>query len=372
MAKVYTAIGLMSGTSMDGIDAAIIETDGRDHLRHGPSVGIAYDPAMRARIAQAVEAFGGATDRDSRPGIARDVERAITIAHARAIETLCARASLGPAAIDVVGFHGQTVLHRPEIGLTIQLGDGPALARMCGIDVVFDLRADDMRAGGQGAPLVPAYHAALARALDLPRPVAFVNIGGVANVTWIPAEGEPIAFDTGPGNALIDDWCAARIGVPVDRDGALAASGRVDDAALARLLAHPYFDLGLPKSLDRGDFSAAEVTSLSPQDGAATLAAFTAATIAGAARLCPAPPLAWVVCGGGRRNPVIMDGLRARVTGDVRACEDLGLNGDDIEAEAFAYLAVRSLENLPLTFPGTTGVAEPTGGGRLCRYGQAA
>jgi anhydro-N-acetylmuramic acid kinase len=370
--RIYTAIGLMSGTSMDGIDAAVVETDGRDHLHHGPSISIAYDAGMRARIARAAEAFRGTTDRDGRPGISAEVEQEITIAHASAIETLCRRAGLARGQVDIVGFHGQTVFHRPEIGLTVQLGNGPLLARLCGIDVVFDMRADDMRAGGQGAPLVPAYHVALARTLDLPRPVAFVNIGGVANITWVPPDGEPVAFDTGPGNALIDDWCVARIGVPVDRDGALAARGRIDEAALARLTAHRYLDLGYPKSLDRGDFSTAEVAALSPEDGAATLAAFTAATIAGAARLCPAPPLAWVVCGGGRRNPAILDGLRARVTGDLFTCEDVGLRGDDIEAEAFAYLAVRSLENLPLTFPGTTGVAAPTGGGRLCRYGQAA
>jgi anhydro-N-acetylmuramic acid kinase len=350
----------------------VIETDGRDLLRHGASVSVAYGPAMRSRIAEAIEVFKGVSERTGRPGIAQDVEQEITIAHAYAIEALCSEANLQPRDVDVVGFHGQTVLHRPEIGLTVQLGNGPMLARMCGIDVVFDLRADDMRAGGQGAPLVPAYHAALARTLDLPRPVAFVNIGGVANITWIPAEGEPIAFDTGPGNALIDDWCADRIGVPIDRDGALAAVGRVDEPALARLAAHPYFARSLPKSLDRGDFSSSEVAHLSPADGAATLSAFTAATIVAGAALFPAQPASWVVCGGGRRNPVIMAGLQGRATGNVLACEDVGLRGDVIEAEAFAYLAVRSLESLPITFPGTTGVAAPTVGGRLCRYGQAA
>jgi anhydro-N-acetylmuramic acid kinase len=231
--------------------------------------------------------------------------------------------------------------------------------------VVNEFRLADVAAGGQGAPFVPLYHQVLARGLD--RPVAVVNIGGVANVTYVGANSELIAFDTGPGNAALDDWAHRHTGEPVDRDGKLARSGRANDAALKAMLASPYFDKKPPKSLDRLDFTFAPVERLSPADGAATLTAFTAAAIARAAEHFPAQAKTWIICGGGRHNPALMAELRARLGGVVLTAEDAGWRGDFIEAEAFAYLAVRSIKGLPLSLPSTTGVPYPMPGGRLHR-----
>jgi anhydro-N-acetylmuramic acid kinase len=276
--------------------------------------------------------------------------------------------------MDLIGFHGQTVLHAPDRRLTIQLGDGQALARRVGVPVVFDLRAADMAAGGEGAPLVPIYHRALVQAAGLDGTTVVVNIGGVANITRIGPDGDLVAGDTGPGNALIDDFVRSRSGAPMDAGGELAARGRVDQAVLACLMADPWFDRPMPKSLDRGAFTADGVAELSIEDGAATLTAFTSRTIVkgivmagGADRI--------VVSGGGAANPVLMrmlaeaaDAPLATAAGmPVVSATELGWSPDFIEAEAFAYLAARSVRGLPLTFPGTTGVPAPTTGGVLAR-----
>jgi anhydro-N-acetylmuramic acid kinase len=233
--------------------------------------------------------------------------------------------------------------------------------------VVNDLRGADVAAGGEGAPLVPIYHAALAR--DLPKPVAVVNIGGVANVTWIgPGLGEGdelLAFDTGPGNAPLDDWCAKRAGLRFDRDGALASAGKVERTRLERFSEHRYFAKRPPKSLDRGDFNETWVDGLSVVDGAATLTHGTARAIALAARHFPRAARLWVITGGGARNPTLVRAIAQETGGEVVTADSLGWNGDAIEAQAFAFLAVRSLQGLPITFPGTTGVPRPLTGGRL-------
>ena len=238
-----------------------------------------------------------------------------------------------------------------------------SLARATGVKVVSDLRIADVKAGGQGAPLVPVYHAALAR--DLPRPLAVVNVGGVGNVTWIGADGSLLAFDTGPGNGPIDDWCARRAGLRFDRDGALAASGKVDRARVERFSEHRYFAAKPPKSLDRGDFSDSWAEGLSVADGAATLTRGTARAIALAARHFPTPVAQWVISGGGARNPTLLKAIAEETRGKVVTADSLGWNGDALEAQAFAFLAVRSLRGLPITFPGTTGAPRPMTGGRL-------
>jgi anhydro-N-acetylmuramic acid kinase len=296
------------------------------------------------------------------------VERELTEIHAAAVRALLAVDSVAPESVTVVGFHGQTILHEPHRRRTWQIGDGALLARLTGIDVVNDFRSRDVAEGGQGAPLVPLYHAALAA--GLPRPLAVLNIGGVANVTWIGEHGdtgELLAFDTGPGNALLDDWALRHTGRPVDSGGSLARAGRVNEPALATLLANPYFDLPAPKSLDRDAFDPAPLAGLSAADGAATLVAFTAASIARSAELFPRPVQRWLVTGGGRHNPVLMAALGKRLAVPVAPVEDVGWQGDALEAQAFAYLAVRSLRGLPLSVPGTTGVPRPMTGGQLHR-----
>ena len=354
------AVGLMSGTSMDGIDAALIRSDGGGSVTAGGFLSLPYDAEMRRRLRSVL---GGR-------GAVAEVERELTLRHAEAVRRLLAEAGLAPTAVRVVGFHGHTILHRPQERRTWQIGDGALLAAETGVDVVADLRSNDVALGGEGAPLVPLYQAALAAGLE--RPLAVVNIGGVANVTWIGpgdvgADEAVLAFDTGPGNALINDWVEQHGGEPLDRDGALAAAGRADAAILAGLLDSPYFGRRPPKSLDRDDFSAAPVAGLSLEDGAATLTAFTAAAIAGAAAHFPAPARRWLVTGGGRHNPTLMRELSARLGVPVEPVEAVGWQGDALEAQAFAYLALRALAGLPLTLPTTTGVSRPATGGRLHR-----
>jgi anhydro-N-acetylmuramic acid kinase len=368
MSRMLRAIGLMSGTSMDGIDVALIDTDGEDRVERGPSATFAYAPDFRARLAAAIEDARGLTDRNARPGCLAAVERELTERHAAAVRTVLAERGIDPGSVAVTGFHGQTVLHAPERRLTVQLGDGATLAKLSGIDVVYDLRAADVEAGGQGAPLAPVYHRALAARLP-DRPVAVVNIGGVGNVTWIGRGGTLSAFDTGPGNAPIDDWMLRHTGKALDGDGKTAAGGNVDEAILNELLMNPYFGCVPPKSLDRNAFAVDPVLRLSVADGAATLTAFTAASIARAREHFPEEPGLWVICGGGRRNRTLMTMIAARVECAVAPAEAAGFDGDAVEAEAWAYLAVRSLKGLPITFPGTTGVAAPMTGGVLARGG---
>lgn len=355
----------MSGTSLDGIDVALLKTDGEEIVHRDASRTYPYEEDQRQMLREAIVEAAALTDRTARPGSLAAIEWALTDWHAIAVERFCAELGLTDSDIDVVGFHGQTVLHRPERGLTVQLGDGPLLARRIGRPVVYDMRAADVAAGGQGAPLVPVYHRALASSLK-ERPVAFLNIGGVANVTWIGVDGQLIAFDTGPGNALIDDWCERHTGLAQDTDGTLALRGTVDEDRLYAALENSYFDLPPPKSLDRNAFADMRLEGLSLEDGAATLARFTASSILLARDWFPDRPRRWIVCGGGRRNPAILSGLADRGELVVTA-EEAGFNGDSMEAEAWAYLAVRGLRRLPLTYPGTTGVAEAKTGGVCAR-----
>jgi len=349
------AIGLMSGTSLDGVDAAWLETDGEKVGRIGPSLTLPYDPALRADLRRLLDLAPGLSPSD--PFLA-DVTARLTARHAEAVK------ALGEPA-DIVGFHGQTILHRPAARRTWQIGDAALLARAVGVRVAYDFRSADVAAGGEGAPLAPILHAALAESLD--NPLAVLNIGGVANITWLGADGALLACDTGPGNGPLDDWTRQKTGDPFDRDGALAAAGRPDAAVLARLLAHPYFARPMPKSLDRLDFSqalaASGLSGLSAPDGAATLAAFTAESVARAP--LPGQPRRMIVCGGGRHNPAIMAALRARLPYAVEPVETVGWNGDALEAQCFGHLAVRVSRGLPLSFPGTTGVPHPLAGGLI-------
>lgn len=352
-------VGLMSGTSLDGIDAALVESDGESVRPTDAFWTEPYPAAMRARI----RAVLGRADRDHPDLVA--VATALTDRHADAVRALLRQEGLAAAEIAAIGFHGQTVHHDPARGLTVQLGDGARLAAALGIDVVDDFRSADMRAGGQGAPFAPAYH--MARAAGLERPLAILNLGGVGNVTWLGTRGEAMAFDTGPANALIDDLVAARTGGTCDQDGRLAAAGTARGARFAALLAHPYFSAPPPKTLDRNDFAGLVLDDLSLEDGAATLTALTVETVGLALAHLPEPPRRWLVTGGGRRNPTLMAALCARLRAPVEPVEAVGWNGDAVEAQAFGYLAARHLAGLPLSWPGTTGVALPQTGGRLHR-----
>ncbi len=349
------AIGLMSGTSLDGVDAAWLETDGARVARFGRSLTLPYDDRLRDDLRRLL---------DRAPHLATDDPALLDATHRLTLRHAEAVAALGEPA-DLIGLHGQTILHRPQQRRTWQIGDAALLARLCGLPVAHDFRAADVAAGGEGAPLAPVFHAALAAGLE--KPLAVLNIGGVANVTFLGADGTLLACDTGPGNGPLDDWAARHLGRPCDRDGALALAGRADAAVLARLLAHPYFARKAPKSLDRLDFAASlaasGIAALGAADGAATLVAFIAGAVARTA--LPAPPRRWLVAGGGRHNLAIMAALAARLPAPVAPVEAVGWDGDALEAQCFALLAVRVRGGLPLSFPGTTGVAAPLPGGRI-------
>ncbi len=343
---------------MDGVDAALIETDGETISHFGPTAFVPYNSGfvdcLRTLLCPEPE----------KKSHYHHIIGELTALHGDVVDVLLGDHAIAPESIHVIGFHGQTVYHAPADKLTIQLGDARALAERMRIKVVSDFRQDDVSAGGQGAPLAPLYHRALARNLD--KPLAVINVGGVANVTLLgQAEDDILAFDTGPGNALVDDWVYQMTGQPYDDLGELALAGCVDRGALAQLMDHEYFDLAPPKSLDRNDFDPSPVAGLSLEDGAATLVAFSAQTIAQGCSLAGHNPARWLVCGGGRHNRALMAALEKNAQVGVEPVEAVGWQGDALEAQAFAFLAVRVLQGLVTSLPSTTGVGNPVCGGSI-------
>jgi anhydro-N-acetylmuramic acid kinase len=362
------AIGLMTGTALDGfVDVALIRTDGESVAEFGEFGLFPYSDADRTVLADSVAAARKWAFEGAPPANFEEATQVITRIYASAIKQLLAQANMMPDQIAYVGGHGLTVLHRPDLGRTLQLLDGVALARMVGIDTVYDFRTADMVAGGQGAPLAPIYHAAILAHAKFDPPSAILNLGGVANVTWWGGERELAAFDTGPANGPVNEWIEAHGRGSYDRDGAIAARGRVHEGRLLEILDHPWFDLPYPKSLDRYDFDAGLVRGLSLEDGAATLTALVGACLNLALGQLPSRPKTLIVAGGGRKNPVMMADIAARCGVSLVDADAVGLRGDAVEAECFGLLAVRSARGLPLSFPATTGVSEPTTGGVLAR-----
>lgn len=366
-------IGLMTGTVLDGnIDVAAIRTDGDGEVEFGPWTLAPYPPGLIDLLTETVRQARAWNFEGPDPVLFAEAERALTIAQSDAVAALMATAGLTAADVAAVGFHGQTVLHRaptPErIGDTRQLGDGQLMADRLGVDVVYDFRSADVRAGGQGAPLSAIYHVALMRRMGAGPETAALNLGGVGNLTWWGGGDDFVAFDTGPANAPINDWVKRFGAGDYDVDGKLCFAGKVDEVRLAELLEHRYLVQAYPKSLDRFDFSADMANGLGLEDGAATLTAFTAGAVGRGLDLLPIRPTRLVVCGGGRKNPAIMAALKERARVDVVPAEAMQFRGDAIEAECFAYLAMRVLRGLPISFPTTTGVPQPMTGGRVARH----
>jgi len=363
-------LGFMTGTSLDAVDMAVLETDGEEITRLGPTGERKLDPTARALIEAATADALRWSPGEPAPQSFAAAAAAIADEHIAAGDDFMRRNRLLPEDLDLIGLQGQTVLHAPPgpgraVGRSVQLIDAEAVARALGIPVAYDFRSDDVAAGGQGAPLAPAYHAALVRYSTLSTPTAVLNLGGVANVTLVGADGWLEAFDTGPANGMLDLLVQARGQGRYDADGALATAGRVDQPVLEAYLADPYFARRGPKSLDRFDFSLEPVAALSIEDAAATLTAFAAETVVRGLKALAEVPLRLVVTGGGRRNPALMQAIRDRLPFPALTAEDVHWRGDSIEAEAFAYLAARCLLGLPISFPRTTGVAEPMTGGRI-------
>jgi anhydro-N-acetylmuramic acid kinase len=342
----------MSGTSMDGIDMALLDTDGEHRIVPGPWRSQPYPEDLRVELLSL---------KPSDPPFER-LQARVTDLQAAAVRALCGQAGIAESTLDCVGFHGQTIWHDPSHQLTVQLGDGARMARDLGCVVVNRFRDNDLAHGGEGAPLAPAYHRALAMAANLPLPTGIVNIGGVSNITLIAEDGM-FACDCGPGNALVDDWVRRRTGLSYDESGRLAGTGRVHSGKLSELLNHPFFRRTGARSLDRNAFSIGSLHGLATEDGAATLVAFTVEAIARCVEQQSYRARQWIVVGGGRHNLVMVDQLRTRLAVPLRTAEDLHWAGDALEAQAFAYLAVRSLRGLPLSWPSTTGVSEPVTGG---------
>lgn len=363
-------LGFMSGTSLDAVDMAVLDTDGEVILGFGPAGERKLSAATRAVVEAAIAEARTWARGEPPPAIFETAAAAVAEEHLGAARAFLRNAGLETKDLDLVGVHGQTVLHeapttaRPT-GRTAQLIDARRLADGLGLPAAFDFRTADVEAGGQGAPLAPVYHAALTRWSSLEAPVAILNLGGVGNATLVRDGGRLDAFDTGPANGMIDLWVQARTGARCDQGGALARAGRVHPAIVTAYLDHPYFATRGPKSLDRFDFSLDPVGGLSLEDGAATLTAFAAQAVARGLNTLPLRPTRVIVCGGGRCNPALMDAIAERLSIPVFAAEAVGWRGDSIEAEAFAYLAARTLEGLPISFPGTTGVPEAMTGGRV-------
>lgn len=364
------SVGLMTGTVLDGnIDVALLKTDGERIEAFGPYALVPYEAPIRPMLEQAQAEARAWNFEGPEPAIFAEAEQALTRAQSAAVKQVVEEAGMTMADIGVIGFHGQTVLHRgPQNGLrgeTRQLGDGDLMHSILGTKVVYDFRTADIRAGGQGAPLAAAYHAALLGTADARGDSAILNLGGVGNVTWWDGKADLVAFDTGPANAPINDFIKARGLGDMDRDGALAAAGAVDEERLARLLEHPYLAAPYPKSLDRFDFTAAMADGLGNEDGAALLTAFGASCVGKALDLLPQRPKTLFVSGGGRHNPTFMAMLQERAGVQAVSADTIGWRGDAVEAECFAFLAVRALRGLPISFPSTTGVPRPMTGGRF-------
>lgn len=349
-------LGAMSGTSMDGVDAAVVETDGHRIIDFGPSGYRAYTVEERAVLRAALGQWHG-------PDVDAAAEL-VTLAHAEALSEF--------DEVDLIGVHGQTLAHEPRGRGTLQVGDGKGLAQALGVPVVWDFRSDDVAMGGEGAPLAPFFHFACAKWIEATQPLCFLNLGGVGNLTYVDpsfdgpeAPGALLAFDTGPANAPVDDLMQARLGLPMDRDGAVARGGTVETGALELFLSEPFFTRMPPKSLDRNDFSEMIklVQELSDADAVATLTGMCAAGVVQGMEHCPKPPSRLLVTGGGRHNPVLMEMLRVALDCPVEPVEAVGLDGDMLEAQAFAYLAARVARRLPTSCPGTTGVKALVGGG---------
>lgn len=372
MRAVKTAIGLMSGTSMDGIDAVLLRSDGQSNIDIIGHFSYPYEDAFRHRLKATLDEVSDIETRAALSGNIVNIGRELTYKHVIVVKELLSKYAIKPQLVDLIGFHGQTILHKPDIGLTIQIGDGKLLAKETGIDVVFDLRANDMKHGGQGAPLVPVYHQALAGQLkdSLVFPVAFINIGGISNLTYID-DNVLYAFDCGPGNALIDQWMFYKTQQPFDRNGSAGLQGKIIEPIVDFYCGQPFFQQQKPVSLDWRSFKPLTDKNISVSDGAATLSFISAFAIVNSFRHLPSFPKTLILCGGGAYNQAIIKYLKQLVRSYkivTLTAQSLGFHSDYIEAEAWAYLAIRSFYGLPITFPTTTGCRSPVTGGKLVKH----
>jgi anhydro-N-acetylmuramic acid kinase len=364
------AIGLMTGTALDGfVDAALIKTDGKVITQLGEFILSPYDEGQRKILAEAVKTALEWNFNGPKPAIFEQATQIVTEIYAKAVSELLQKANMKPQDIAFIGGHGLTLVHRPplngKLGQTLQILDGQKLADLTQIATIYDFRTHDMECGGQGAPLAPIYHAALLQFANLVAPCAILNLGGVANITYWNGEENLAAFDCGPANGPINEWIEINGKGKYDKDGIIASQGKVDENLINQITSAPWFNEKFPKSLDRYDYSAKLVDNLTLFDGAATLCALVGASVEKAFKLLPKMPKSIVLAGGGRKNPRIINEIESRAQVVCIDADEIGLRGDAIEAECFGFLAVRSANKMPLSYPNTTGVAAATIGGKL-------
>ena len=366
MTKIYTAIGLMSGTSVDGIDASIIQSDGEDKLRVLNNDFTAYDKKIISEIKDLKEKINSKKDIETNKNLILKIEKDITNLHANAVEKILKKTT---TKIDLVGFHGQTIYHNFNEKISKQLGDGELLSKKINLDIIYNFRENDIRNGGQGAPLTPIYHKLLRKKLNIELPILFINIGGISNLTYISKDEKIISFDSGPGNCLVDEFLQlkSKNKIIYDKDGEIAMRGKCNDIILENYLNNNYFNLQPPKSLDVKDFSLSMIRGLSVDEAVSTLSEFTVRTIVDGLNFFKEKPKKIILMGGGRKNNYFFENISKKSKIKTIDINDLTYDGDFIESQAFAYLGIRSKLKKNISYPETTGVTKPCTGGLMIK-----
>ena len=370
MKNLITCIGLMSGTSCDGIDASIIKSDGENVVHFTGNHFLPYEDRIKSKIRGLKEKINLILDLETNITEIDNLEKEITLLHAKIVNSIIEKFKLNKLEIDLIGFHGHTIFHSFKYKKTKQIGDGKLLSQLTGIKVVYNFRENDIKNNGQGAPLVPIFHKLLKTKLKIKIPLVFFNIGGISNLTYLNKDEEMVSFDSGPGNCLIDRILQLKSEdkVQFDKDGMIAFTGNIDKNILDSYLSDPYYELSPPKSLDINDFNLNPLRDLSLKDSVATLSELTSLTIVNALSFFSSKPIEIILCGGGRKNKFIFDRIKKLSNITISNIDDYKINGDFIESQAFAYLAIRSLFKKPISFPKTTGATKPITGGDIIEF----
>ena len=357
MSKEYTALGLMSGTSGDGVDASIIQSDGQNKCKLISDKYFEYDRDIYKNIHGLKENINNSKDLKNLSKQITELEKKITLFHAKVV------GDLSQTNIDFLGFHGQTIFHNADEKISKQLGDGKLLSQLTKKTVVYNFRENDLINGGQGAPLTPIFHKLIVNQKKIDLPVTILNIGGIANITSIQKGNKIFSSDIGPGNCLIDKWVRSNSDKSYDKEGHFAKAGKINKIILDQSLENYYGnDTSKKKSYDIKDFDLSFVRGLSLEDGAATLTEFTAETLS---KHKIGQKI--YICGGGRKNSFLLDRIKKKINSEIKLIDDLGIDGDFVESQAFAYIAIRSYLRLPISFPNTTGVKKDATGGILIK-----
>ena len=366
MNKNLHSIGLMSGTSMDGVDASIIKSDGEQFIEIIENIYLKYDNQLKLELKKVVDSCKTKEDFNKYSKNIKEIEKKITMKHAEACKKIMEKKQ--GLKIDVIGFHGQTILHKPHKGYSIQIGDSNLLLNLTKVSIVSDFRNNDILNGGQGAPLTPLYHKLISLKIKSKFPIAFINIGGITNITYLENKNKIESFDSGPGNFLIDAWVKSRSKLDYDDKGKLAQLGTINENILKDFLSKPYYKEKFPKSLDVKEFNLNNIKKLTLEDGCSTLSMLTVKSICMAINSFKKKPGTIIFSGGGRKNKFIINSIKKILNKSVSLIDEFNFDGDFIESQAFAYLAIRSYLNKFITLPSTTGVKKPCKGGKILKF----